>query len=126
MLRRHGVSVTAINNKQSEWRTMWIGDTVYTDGEMFLKQRKGGREEVLLLVYPVIGGDFTQKMVGEFKGDTVVVAATQNQSGYTAFRNQRIDQWMQEKGWKKVVQVPLPSFAGKDEGLFVFQRYKGE
>jgi hypothetical protein len=25
-------------------------------------------------------------------------------------------------GWEKVCQVPLPSFAGKDEALFVFEK----
>jgi hypothetical protein len=25
-------------------------------------------------------------------------------------------------GWKRVLQIPLPSFAGKDEALFVFEK----
>ena len=24
--------------------------------------------------------------------------------------------------WKRVLQIPLPSFAGKDEALFVFEK----
>ncbi|KAG8529736.1 uncharacterized protein KY384_005217 [Bacidia gigantensis] len=127
MLRRHGVETVAVDNKQSEWRVMWIGDTISTDGVEFLRKRDGGKGEVLLLVYPVVGGEFTERMVRAYEGDMVVVAATQNRSGYTAFKDRRVDEWMVEKvgGWEKVVQVALPSFAGKDEGLFVFERRKG-
>jgi hypothetical protein len=34
------------------------------------------------------------------------------------------DEYMEREqpGWTKVVQVPLPSFAGKDEALYVYQR----
>jgi len=28
-------------------------------------------------------------------------------------------------GWKRVLQMPLPSFAGKDEALFVFEKGDG-
>jgi len=120
MLRRQGVSVVAVDNLQSEWRTLWIGDTVVADGERFLRGR--GEEVVLLLVYPIVGGEFTRKVVEAYKGDTVVVAGTQNASGYTAFRDRTIEGFMAERGWRKEVQIALPSFAGKDEGLFVFRR----
>lgn len=33
-----------------------------------------------------------------------------------------MDREHSEDGWKKIVQIPLPSFAGKDEAMFVFQR----
>ena len=69
MLRRletnpkKAVTVVPIDNGQSEWRTMWVGDTVEVDGEKWLRQNKGGEEDVLLLVYPVVGQDFTSKML---------------------------------------------------------------
>ncbi|KAJ2974914.1 hypothetical protein NUW58_g8505 [Xylaria curta] len=53
-------------------------------------------------------------------GDTVAVVGTQNQNGYTGFRDMTMDEFMAREHsdeWVKVVQVPLPSFPGKDEAL---------
>ena len=126
MLRRHGISVRAIDNLQSNWRTLWIGDTITQDGTKYLKERKGCPQSVLLLVYPVVGGEFIRKIAEAYVGDTVVVAGTQNRNGYTAFKDVTIDDWMatERKEYKRVVQVALPSFAGKDEALFIFHKDK--
>ena len=124
MLRRQGVEVRAVDNLQSSWRTVWIGDTVVEEGERYLRDLgESGKEVVLLLVYPIVGAEFTRKVVEAFKGRTIVVVGTQNKSGYTGFRDRTVEEWMVEerKGWVKTVQVPLPSFAGKDEALFVFE-----
>ena len=124
MLRRHGVDVTAVDNMQSEYRTLWIGDTVIHDGEKYLKSEKGAKDTVLLLVYPVVGLDFTSRILKSYGGDTICVAGTQNRNGYTAFKDKLIDEYiMAEKvGFQKTVQLALPSFAGKDEALYIFER----
>lgn len=90
--------------------------------------KKGASNAVLLLVYPQVSADFTAKVIGAYEGDVVVVAGTQNGNGFTGFRDETIGAWMErEKGeFREVVQVPLPSFAGKDEALFVFVRVKVE
>ena len=124
MLRRHGTSVTAVDNLQSEYRTLWIGDTILTDGEKHLKGEKGAKDTVLLLVYPIVGSDFTSKILQAYSGDTICVAGTQNRNGYTAFKDRMIDEYVETEklGFHKIVQIPLPSFAGKDEALFIFER----
>ncbi|CAK3977121.1 hypothetical protein DOTSEDRAFT_50577 [Lecanosticta acicola] len=118
------LAVTAIDNSQSEWRTMWIADTIEADGEKWLKQNKGGQDEVLLLVYPVVGGDFTSKMLKSYRGTTIISAGAQNTSGFTAFAKETIADWIGREmtDWEKVLQIPLPSFAGKDEALFIFEK----
>lgn len=60
-------------------------------------------------------------------GTTIVSAGTQNASGFTGFAKETIAQWMAREmpGWERVLQIPLPSFAGRDEALFVFEK-KGE
>ncbi|KAF6825318.1 hypothetical protein CPLU01_10362 [Colletotrichum plurivorum] len=132
MLRRYGLTVHAVDNMQSEWRANWIPDTEIADGVSWLKKRDAGRDLVLLLVYPVVGGGvaggseggFTRGLVEAYAGDTIAVVGTQNANGYTGFRSTTMDRYMEaeHREWTKVVQIPLPSFAGKDEALFVFQR----
>jgi len=124
MLRRMGVSVTAVDNLQSEYRTLWISDTVVHDGVKYLEADNGARDAVLLLVYPIVGMDFTSKILNTYEGNVICVAGTQNKNGYTAFRDQTIDEYITAEivGFEKTVQIPLPSFAGKDEALFVFDR----
>lgn len=53
-----------------------------------------------------------------------MVAGTQNANGYTAFAKELLADWFVREmpDWEKVCQVPLPSFAGKDEALFVYER----
>lgn len=135
MLRAHGVAVVPVDNAQSEWRVNWVGDTAFADGAGFLARRGGGGggvDDVLLMVYPVVGGGagggveggFTRGLMGAYRGDTVAVVGTQNRNGYTSFRDVTFDEYMarEQPAWTKVVQIPLPSFAGKDEALFVYQR----
>ncbi|CAG9940764.1 unnamed protein product [Clonostachys rosea f. rosea IK726] len=132
MLRRYGLTVHAVDNMQSEWRVNWIGDTIISDGIQWLRRNANGQNMVLLLVYPIVGGGvgggteggFTRNLVNTFRGDTIAVVGTQNGNGYTGFKNVTMDQFMvrEQPEWTKVVQIPLPSFAGKDEALYVFQR----
>ncbi|KAK8927358.1 hypothetical protein H634G_05353 [Metarhizium anisopliae BRIP 53293] len=132
MLRGYGLTVHAVDNMQSEWRVNWVDDTSITDGVKWLQRNNGGRDMMLLLVYPVVGGgvgggsegSFTRGLVGAYEGDTIAVVGTQNRNGYTGFKSMTMDEYMarERKDWVKVVQMPLPSFAGKDEALFVFQR----
>ncbi|EFY85595.1 hypothetical protein MAC_08375 [Metarhizium acridum CQMa 102] len=132
MLRGYGLTVHAVDNMQSEWRVNWIEDTSIADGVKWLQRNNKGRDMVLLLVYPVVGGgvgggtegSFTRGLVGAYEGDTIAVVGTQNRNGYTGFKSMTMDEYMarERKDWVKVVQMPLPSFAGKDEALFVFQR----
>lgn len=139
MLRRYGLTVHPVDSMQSEWRVNWVGDTAVSDGVKWLGRNGGGGDMVLLLVYPVVGGTgvagtegsregaFTRDLVRAYRGDTLAVVGTQNRNGYTGFRAQTMDEFMAREhggdgGWVKVVQIPLPSFAGKDEALYVFQR----
>ncbi|CAF9933663.1 MAG: hypothetical protein HETSPECPRED_008733 [Heterodermia speciosa] len=124
MLRRMGLKVNAVDNLQSEYRTLWISDTIVRDGEDYLQAEQGAEDAVLLLVYPVVGLDFTAKILRGYKGKTIIVAGTQNRNGYTAFQDRTIDEYCtkEKPDFEKKVQIPLPSFAGKDEALFVFEK----
>lgn len=132
MLRGYGLTVHAVDNMQSEWRVNWIDDTAITDGVKWLQKNNKGKDMVLLLVYPVVGGgigggtegSFTRNLVAAYEGDTIAVVGTQNRNGYTGFKGMTMDEYMarEKKDWTTVVQMPLPSFAGKDEALYVFQR----
>ena len=51
MLRRMSLHVSAVDNMASEYRTMWIADTVKSDGVEYLKKNGGGAGKVLLIVY---------------------------------------------------------------------------
>lgn len=57
------LEVTPIDNGISEWRTMWVGDTVEIDGVKWLQQHADGKDHVLLLVYPQVGLEFTSKTI---------------------------------------------------------------
>lgn len=52
------------------------------------------------------------------------MAGTQNANGFTAFAKETIAEWMAREmpECTKTLQIPLPSFAGKDEALFVFRK----
>ncbi|KAF2456279.1 hypothetical protein BDY21DRAFT_415907 [Lineolata rhizophorae] len=131
-LRRAGVPVVAVDNGDAAWRTVWIADTVVADGASFVKKRGGGGgcvDDVLLLVYPPTeAGGFTEKVLRAYKGDAIAVVGTQNEDGYTGFKEEGLAQWMgrERPEFELVMQVPLPSFAGRDEALFVFQTKKEE
>jgi len=124
MLRRLGMKVAAVDNGDSVWRTMWIGDTVKQDGAKYLAGKCGAKDEVLLMVYPQVSTHFTRSVLEAYKGSMIVIAGTQNANGFTAFRDEVVDAFVQREmpQFEKVVQTPLPSFAGKDEALFVFER----
>ena len=121
MLRRLGVEVIAVDNMASEYRTTWVMP-VKTDGVEYVKRHK----EVLLLVYPVTGGMFTKRVLEAYCGDTIVIAGTQNTNRYTGFSDRTVEEWFQEKAWEQawelVWRIALPSFAGKDETMFVWKR----
>lgn len=124
MLRRMGLVVHAVDNGDSVWRTTWINDTVVADGAKFLAKMDGGKDAVLLLVYPQVTTSFTTAVLKGYRGSTLCVAGTQNANGYTAFKDVTIDRYVEQEmpAFEKVVQTPLPSFAAKDEALFVFER----
>lgn len=119
------LTVVPIDNGVSEWRTMWIADTVEADGVAWLEAHDGARGDVLLLVYPTVGQAFTSRMIRAYRGTTLVCCGTQNVNGFTGFKGETIAAWLEREmagEWDKVCQVPLPSFAGKDEALFIFER----
>lgn len=118
------LDVRPIDNQLSEYRVAWVRDTIKSDGLTYLKQNGNGRGCVLLLVYPQATGNFTGPILKAFEGDTIVVAGTQNGNGFTGFRDAVVDEWVEREmgAWDLVVRMPLPSFAGKDEALFVFRR----
>jgi len=136
MLRRFGLDVHAVDNGDSLWRTYWIPDTIVADGAKYLTNSNtyasvggggGGRDKVLLLVYPQATTEFTHKVLKAYSGSMIVVAGTQNRNGFTGFREKTMEEYVVNEmpgAWRKVVQTALPSFAGKDEALFVFE--KGE
>lgn len=118
------MEVQAVDNMESEWRTTWIADTVVADGVAYLKKQHGGKDAVLLMVYPVTKSGFTASILESYKGDVICVVGTQNRNGYTGFKDTMIEEYMAEKmsGFAKTVQISLPSFAGKDDALYVFER----
>ncbi|GAB1311712.1 hypothetical protein MFIFM68171_01922 [Madurella fahalii] len=137
MLREYGVQVDAVDNLMSEWRTTWIPDTLVQTGTGYLASHPNHSDLILMLVYPVVGGkltgtvegSFTRDLVAAYKGDTLVVVGTQNHNGYTSFSDMTMDEYMERDHsgeWAKIVQIAMPSFAGKDEAMFVFQRVAPE
>ncbi|KAL8998390.1 MAG: hypothetical protein Q9169_002518 [Polycauliona sp. 2 TL-2023] len=128
MLRRLGVQVDAVDNLQSKYRTLWINDLIVEGGEKYLKSHNRATDALLLLVYPIVGSDFTARILNAYTGSTICVVGTQNANGYTAFKGKIIYEYMavEKPEYVKTVQLPLPSFAGKDEALFIFEKSSGE
>jgi hypothetical protein len=120
------LDVRPIDNLLSEYRLTWVSDTIKSDGQAYLKEHDNGKGCVLLLVYPQATGNFTGPILKAFQGDTIVVAGTQNGNGFTGFQDQVVDEWVENNlpAFGLSIRMPLPSFAGKDEALFVFQRKK--
>lgn len=58
------------------------------------------------------------------EGSTIVIAGSQNANGFTAFAKDLLVDWFAREmsDWEKITQIPLPSFAGKDEALFVYEK----
>ncbi|KAK0110168.1 hypothetical protein ONS95_002819 [Cadophora gregata] len=127
MLRRMNLAltVTAVDNMESEYRTMWIDDTIHTDGVEYLRQNDGGKGRVLLLVYMVTKGRFTERVVRAYRGDTIVLVGTRNANRFTGFGDCTAEEFFEREemaGWELSCKVAVPSFAGKDEGLLVWRR----
>ncbi|KAF1924889.1 uncharacterized protein M421DRAFT_71352 [Didymella exigua CBS 183.55] len=120
------LDVRPIDSGLSEYRVTWVKDTIKMDGKEYLRRNTNGKGAILLLVYPQATGDFTGPILKMFEGNTIVVAGTQNGNGFTAFQDQGVDRWVEKnlKAFELTLRMPLPSFAGKDEALFVFQRTK--
>ena len=121
MLRRTGLQVTPVDNGDSVWRTMWVGDTIKADAaKVISKQRAGANDAVLLMVYPQVTTGFARETLDAYKGDMVCIAGTQNDNNFTA----DVGALMRARGdqWEKILQTPLPSFAGKDEAFSVFKK----
>jgi hypothetical protein len=126
LLRKRGLSVTPVDNQQSIYRTLWIDDTIREDGIRWLKKKSGAKDKVLLLVYPITAGGWTAEILRAYRGDDICIVGTQNDNHYTSFSNETIEAWMarEKRSFEKAVQIPLPSFAGKDEALYIFRRTK--
>lgn len=124
MLRRMNLAVVAVDNMASEYRSMWIEDTVKTDGVEYLKKNDGGKSKVLLMVYLVTAGNFTKRLLQAYQGSTIVMVGTQNANRYTGFADRTTEEYFEKEmpGWELTCRVPMPSFAGKDEGLFVWKK----
>jgi hypothetical protein len=120
------LDVRPIDNGTSEYRVSWVNDTIKNSGLDYLARNDNGKGGVLLLVYPQATGDFTGPILQNFEGDAIVVAGTQNANGFTAFQDCIVDEWVEKylPAFELTLRMPLPSFAGKDEALFVFQRRK--
>lgn len=124
MLRRMKLNVVAVDNMESEYRSMWVSDTIKADGVEYLKNNAGGSRKILLMVYMVTAGSFTKRAVLAYKGDIIVVVGTQNANRYTGFSDCTAEEWFEKEmpGWEMVCRIIMPSFAGKDEGMFVWKR----
>jgi hypothetical protein len=136
MLRRYyKVIAIAVDSGSSTFRTTWIPDTIVFDGPTLVSSHPASLAKdipsfspntaVLLLVYPPTEGKFTESILKEFKGSAIVIAGTQNGNGFTGFpRGITVENWISENKteYELMARIPLPSFAGKDEGLFVWIR----
>ena len=126
MLRAICIKSTPVDSMASEYRTMWISDTIKADGVEFLRERKhsGRSHDVLLMVYPVVAGNFTGRAIKAYTGDSIVIVGTQNANGFTGFGDCTVEEWFQEEmaGWKLACRIAMPSFAGKDDAMFVWRR----
>jgi hypothetical protein len=120
------LDVRPIDNQLSEYRVSWVRDTIKCDGQAYLKQHENGNGCILLLIYPQATGNFTGPIMKAFEGHTIVMAGTQNGNGFTGFQDVVVDEWVEKNlpAFELTLKMPLPSFAGKDEALFVFQRKK--
>jgi len=57
------LTVIPVDNGISEWRTVWVPDTLQIDGVDYLKKNADGKDQVLLLVYPQVGLEFTSRIL---------------------------------------------------------------
>lgn len=124
MLRRMKLDVVAVDSMASEYRTMWISDTVKSDGVEYLKKNGGVKGKILLMVYMITAGTLTKRVVQAYRGDTIVVVGTQNANRFTGFSDCTAEEWFEKEmpGWELTCRIAMPSFAGKDEALFVWKK----
>jgi hypothetical protein len=96
------------------------------NGVEYLKRQGGARDRVLLMVYMVPRGDFTKQVLRAYKGDTVVIAGTQNENRFTGFADMTVEEYFEreKRNFEMMVRIALPSFAGKDEAMYVYRRKK--
>ena len=57
------LEVIPVDSGLSEWRTVWVDNTIEMDGFKWLQQNSGGKDHVLILVYPQVSDDFTAKII---------------------------------------------------------------
>jgi hypothetical protein len=72
MLRRmkdgkKSLEVVPVDNGLSEWRTLWVPDTVEMDSADWLKKNDNGKGHVMTLVYPQVGHDFTERTIKAYR-----------------------------------------------------------
>lgn len=72
MLRRmkdgkKNLEVVPVDNGLSDWRTLWVPDTVEMDSAEWLKKNGNGKDHVLLLVYPQVSHGFTAKTIKAYR-----------------------------------------------------------
>jgi hypothetical protein len=74
----------------------------------------------------VTAGTFTKRVLQAYKGDTIVVVGTQNANRYIGFSDCTAEEWFEKEmgEWELWCRFPMPSFAGKDEGMYVWKRKK--
>ena len=97
---------------------------VKADGVEYLKRNAGGKNKVLLMIYTVIASTFTNRVLQAYRGNTTVVVGTQNANRYTGFSDCTTKEWFEKEmaGWELDCRIPMPSFAGNNEALYVRKR----
>ena len=57
-----------VDSVDSEYKMMWLDDVVKANGPAYLKKTARGRDCVLLMVYPLVAGNFTKRVIQAYKG----------------------------------------------------------
>lgn len=61
------LEVVPVDNGLSDWRTLWVPDTVELDSVDWLKKNDNGKGHMLLLVYPQVSHDFTASTIKAYR-----------------------------------------------------------
>jgi hypothetical protein len=61
------LEVVPVDNGLSDWRTLWVPDTVEMDSVEWLKKNQNGQSHMLLLVYPQVSHDFTASTIKAYR-----------------------------------------------------------
>ena len=93
------LEVIPVDSGMSEWRTMWVPDTVEADGVKWLKQNNGGKDDVLLLVYPNTGEDFTSKMIKAYSEYQLNPERSNTLADLAHSRHYDHQRWISELVW---------------------------